>query len=95
MKFPSALALLWTGLVACSTDRQHPPKTEQGGPVSADPSLPERFSASSAYVFLPQWEGAEGFSAGEKYVIQGEAFNESRTHLLGCFVDEFSVVSVK
>lgn len=36
---------------------------------------------SSAFVFIPQWEGAEGFAAGVQYVIQGDAFNEDRSAL--------------
>jgi hypothetical protein len=36
---------------------------------------------TSAFVFVPQWEGANGFSAGGKYIVQGVGFNEDRSHL--------------
>lgn len=36
---------------------------------------------TSAFVFVPQWEGAKGFSAGGKYIVQGAGFNENRSHL--------------
>ncbi len=56
---------------AVPNSSQHPPETD----------LPQDFTVTSAYVFIPKWEGAEGFSAGGKYVIQGELFNEDRSKL--------------
>lgn len=38
-------------------------------------------TVSSAFVFIPKWEGATGFSKGQKYVIQGDMFNENRSNL--------------
>ena len=78
-----ACTLLLTTLLACSTEGQNPAPSGPGTQTLADPSLPAKFSVASAYVFLPKWEGASGFSAGEKYVIQGEPFGDDRSKLSG------------
>ena len=69
--------------MACSTERHESTTHEPGGTLLTDPSLPEKLSVSSAYVFIPKWEGAVGFAAGGKYVIQGEKFNADRSELSG------------
>jgi hypothetical protein len=53
--------------------------------VSAESTieLPADFKVLSAYIFIPQWDHAKGFSAGGKYVIQGETFNEDRERWSG------------
>ena len=63
----------------------NPVRTDQpGAPQTASSEAkPERITVSSAFVFIPQWEGAEGFAAGVQYAIQGDAFNEDRTALSG------------
>ena len=80
---PPACTLLLTILVACSADRSNPESPSSRSHTVTDPTLPANFSVSSAYVFIPTWEGAEGFSAGGKYVIQGGLFGTDRSKLSG------------
>jgi len=74
-----------TGL--CGLSLGCTPTVEQnytGGGETQPPAktdLPEGFTVSSAFVFIPKWEGAEGFSVGGKYVIQGENFQSDPTEL--------------
>ena len=79
-------------LIACTTgnpdDRLDTLKTPDEAP-SAD-----TISVTSALVFLPKWEGAQGFSAGGKYAISaGDLFGEDRSayadgqHIVGLPTD--------
>ncbi len=78
-------ALLCSSACACVTTDSSTTTSRPGAEPTATeapgPALPSTFSVSSAMVFIPKWEGAEGFSPGGKYVIQGDAFNEDRSKL--------------
>ena len=41
--------------------------------------LPAKFEVLEVLIFVPKWTGAEGFSAGKKYVAQGTGFYDGRT----------------
>ena len=58
------------------------PTDQPGAPQTASSEVKSApLTVSSAFVFIPEWEGAEGFAAGVQYAIQGDAFNEDRTAL--------------
>ena len=72
--------LLSMPLVACDRTDSPAQSTESAKPASAGSAADdesERLSVTSAMVFIPKWDGAEGFSPGGKYVISsGEHFGE-------------------
>ena len=87
---PSMLTVLC--LTACTTGN---PEDSLDTPQAPDeaPSA-DTISVTSALVFLPKWEGAQGFSAGGKYAISaGDLFGEDRSayadgqHIVGLPTD--------
>ena len=57
---------------ACGSTDSPTPSAESVSQASAGDAAtggPDRLSVTSAMVFIPKWTGAEGFSAGGKYVI--------------------------
>jgi len=66
------------GLTACgSGDAQLDPTASGNRDASAETN--GAIAVSSAMVFIPKWEGAQGFSAGGKYAISsGDLFGEDR-----------------
>ena len=65
---------------ACGSTDSPTPSAESVSQASAGDAAtggPDTLSVTSAMVFIPKWDGAEGFSAGGKYVISsGELFGE-------------------
>ena len=85
----SILALCLAGCTQTSEPQSTVPRPTATSPATpavttasgAAVTLPDDFAVTRAFVFIPQWEGADGFSAGGKYVIQGDGFSDDRSTL--------------
>ena len=73
------VCLMLFGLAGCVGGDAQPDATAPGG-NDASVGTNGAIIVSSALVFVPKWEGAQGFSAGGKYAISsGDLFGEDRT----------------